>query len=408
MTHTKARHELDYLGSASLPFDSYTEDSAKFSHRLHYRVSPYTRWSTIGLLIVLGLSFCFATVSVADQQIHRRRGSSDASNLCRKMGAALVECVRDGKIEEGIKCDQYLDTLLARSDSGWENLMSTVEVARFRKQPQKAIATVERILTEFPEAKFSHLTNPGRIVGQFWIASIALESGDYARAHIAYTTLLRETELLTDRRMADFVRIDVALLQADLFANTGKEAEAINILRARPTSPLPDDSYWNWGNYLLSRLENGVGPSRDKLRQTESLRKVHDLFVSCILAMHGIAVQDTPYPNGSGMYIYSLRVAADKTRKGVEAEAARLLLGIEYATRENDLAKAKAVFDELVHSDSFLAPEAGLWQIRCLRKDQKAGGATIETAPLVQELKARFPGYAPAIDECGKESAPGK
>ncbi|MBI5093943.1 MAG: hypothetical protein HZB26_16070 [Candidatus Hydrogenedentes bacterium] len=357
---------------------------------------------TIAMLLCVALRY-----PPVAAQIQQPVDSPEARQLCEQMGHALGKYVVDGSNEEGVKCDQLIDTILARQDLTSDHLQAVAQVARMRKQPQKAISAIERALAQYPDAKFPMLAMPGRIVGQCWIASIARQNGDLQRARTAYEAVMQDAYTRGEGEENRGFRILVSLLQADCFVASGDADKARQTLRTVPSTRSPYASPVEWTDFYQENLEKGSEQARQARRQTPILRSLSLPMAEAILIQNGVGMAPILLTYGDASHdhevlLYAVRQAAGSKQSGIEGEAARYFLGMEYLNKTNDFAKAKGYFEALSKSDSFFAPEAGLRLLECTKKEQKAKNVAVDTASLVQELKARFPGYAPAIDEVNK------
>jgi tetratricopeptide (TPR) repeat protein len=97
----------------------------------------------------------------------------------------------------------------------------------------------------------------------------------------------------------------------------------------------------------------------------------------------------------------SLDMAIECRRSPIDRSLAQFELARVFE-RKKEAARAEKYYGDLLASDSFFAPEGGVF----LADFQKRQGSADEAKKTYEKIKQRFPGYAKYVDELAKDPAP--
>lgn len=107
-------------------------------------------------------------------------------DICKK----TISWLSDANDLAGAECDRLADSLLSLHKPSVRSYLIAAQVANLREKPNKAISILEELISKYPNENAIIMSHPVKIVGRFWIATIAKQSGDIVKAKDVYENLL--------------------------------------------------------------------------------------------------------------------------------------------------------------------------------------------------------------------------
>ena len=142
-------------------------------------MKSYIKFVFADLVILAGTIFA-AGINQSDPNNRGKR--LQKFKIERALGEKVLSWLSDGNDLDGAECDRLADSLLSLEEPGVRSYLIAAQVANLREKPQKAISILEALISKHPDENAVVMNLPVRIVGRFWIGTIARQSEDIAKA----------------------------------------------------------------------------------------------------------------------------------------------------------------------------------------------------------------------------------
>lgn len=384
------------------------------------------------MLITAGLLLaCAAVFALGSEKAESIKSSENQSRpvnweqrskeheIERDLCKAVISWLADGNDLAALECDRLVDSLLATGEPTVRAYFIAASVANLRNKPRIAISSLEKAIEKYPDDKAPiRIHIPTKIIGCFWIANIAKQSGEIKQAQSIYKTLL---SILSTTENVKGVRDKVGLIMLCQFYLAEIESEqlqnnqkALSHLKAieeveKPTGLREHrgagyDLCKSWANYESTRITRGTGKANLELSPVSEPMSAYILAVQHLL-ITGISGEPlVGSRKGMNIMMYRLidRAIQSKYSK-VDKDLAMLGYGYDQHYRGN-FEKAEELFSSLFQRDSFFSPVAGI----SLAQVKKAKGKTAEAEATLERLITKYPGYkslAVKVKESWKNNA---
>lgn len=329
----------------------------------------------------------------------------------KALGEKVISWLSDANDAAGAECDNLADSLLAQAEPGVWSYFIAAQVANLREKRDKAISILENVIGRYPDEKAPiGIHVPVKIVGWFWIGTIAKQSGDIAKAKNVYETILQNLENTKNLEGKGALQITCNLYLAEIESQHLKRKdlalarlEAIQHIK-KPAGPLGVgyDIYKSWAAYQHTRI------SRGKTQATQELVAHPEMTLAPLSAVGQLklcGLSGAPLTGCGGMdkrINIVTNILVDRTVKStassLERSFVRLGYGFDQQYKKN-FTKAEKHYSALFEEDSYFSPVAGLLLAGC----KKAQGKTAEADSILEQVRAKYPGYDSVVTEL-KES----
>jgi len=338
-------------------------------------------------------------VSLQKYRIEKALGQNVISWLCDANDAAAVEC------------DRLADSLLSLEEPDVRSYFLAAQVARLRQKSDKAITIMENVISIYPDEKSPTMAFPVKIVGRFLIGTVAKQSGDIKKAENVYKAILEELKNIEDSRGKEGLTMICNLYLAEIESLHLKRndlalarLESIQQIK-KPTGHghwgIQFEVYKGWAAYEHTRISKG------KTQAVQQLVMHPDMMAAPFVA--GTQLNLCGLTGGPLDGIGSdkrINVVADtlfdravrNVSSPIDKSLARLGHGFDQQYRKK-FTRAEMHYSALFEEDSYFSPMAGLLLAHC----KKAQGKTTEADGILEEVKAKYPGYDSAVTKL-KES----
>jgi hypothetical protein len=361
------------------------------------------RGAKLLLAVVVALAgTCFASganqprpvnqdIALQKYRIEKALGQEVISWLCDVNDAAAVEC------------DRLADLLLSLEEPDVRSYFLAAQVARLREKPDKAITIIENVISIYPDEKSPTMAFPVRIVGRFLIGTAAKESGDIKRVENVYKAILEELKNMEDSRGKGGLMMICNLYLAEIESLHLKRNDlALARLEAIQQIKKPAghwgtqfEVYKGWAAYEYTRISKG------KMQAVQQLVAHPEVMAAPLVAATQLKLCGlTGGPlNGLGSD-KRINVVADTlidrvvrdVASPIDKSVARLGYGFDQQYKRK-LAEAEMYYSPLFEEGSYFSPVAGLYLADC----KKAQGKTAEANGILEEVRAKYPGYDSAV-----------
>lgn len=275
------------------------------------------------------------------------------------------------------------------------------KIAWLSGRPSEAIAVLEGLVEKYPESATREPGLPVIVSGNFWMATIARQYGDFTRAKRAYSDVERRVE--TDDKLSSLVTL-CYLYEAEIeYEAMGNKEAALDLLEKAKAVPLPQALQGRYNifpdllDFQILRLTKGPEEARLSLKGNHPKTDDAVLLAIGTMQIEGMAANEVFHSDPRGQVILdeaALESATQCRTSPMDREMAQMVLGFSYQ-HSSDPQRAETCYRDLFAGDSFFAPEAGV----CLAVFHKQQGNAEQAAKILAELKQRFPGYAERADE---------
>lgn len=360
-----------------------------------------------GLLILAGAGFASGTNEspVVNQDM--------STMFFRKaLSEMVISWLTDGNDLAGAECDRLADSLLSLEEPDVSSYFIAAQVAWLREKPKKAIAILEDAIRKYPDER-APIPSPVRIVGRFWIGTIARYSGDMAKAKNVYETLLTiiarpgYIEGLDDKggvmMICNLYLAEIESLHLKRNDLALARLEAIERIK-KPAGQLVVgyDIYKGWAAYEHIRITKGKSQATQQLIMYPEMDFALMRAAEGQLMLCGISGSLLAYYPLSDKRDVIERALFDRVIKSavspIDRSLARLIYGNAYQDKAC-FAEAEEYYSALFEEDSYFSPVAGLGLAQC----KKAQDKTIEAESILEQVRIKYPGYDSAVTKL-KES----
>jgi len=365
----------------------------------------YIKLIFAGLMIVAGSRFVAAT-NQSDPNNREKR--LQKYRIKKALGEKVISWLSDANDSAAVECDKLADSLLAQAEPDVWSYYIAAQVAYLRGKPDKAILILEDVISKHPDKKSAVMAFPVRIVARFWIATIAKQSGDITKAENAYKAILENLKNLKGLRGKEGLTMICNLYLAEIESLHLKRNDlALTRLEAIERIKKPAghwgiqyELYKGWAAYQHTRIFKGRSQAAQELG---SYPEHAPSLVATQLKLVGII--DVPLAGCCGRDKRADLIgktffdrAIQSTTSSIDRSLVRLFYGYVYEANKN-FGEAERHYSALLEEDSYLSPMAGL----CLAHCKEAQGKTAEAESVLEQVRAKYPGYDSAVTEL-KES----
>lgn len=364
-----------------------------------------------GLVILAGTIFAADANQLYPANLEK---GQQERKMHRDLCKTVISWLSDGKASEGIECDKLADSLLSLEEPSVKSYLIAAQVANLREKPKKAISILEGLISKHPDENAVVMNFPVRIVGRFWIATIAKQSADITKAHNAYKAILEELKNLEDLRGKEGLTMICNLYLAEIESKCLKRKDlALARLEAIKKIEKPAghwgeqyEVYKHWAIYEHARISKGKDQAARKLITYPEFT-ISPLVAATQAKLCGISSKLFPdYPPSDKRSDVIGKALLDRvinsTVSSIDRSLVRLIYAIVHQQR-SQLAEAKKNYPEaekeyteaakyylaLFEEDSFFSPLAGL----CLAQVKRAQDKTAEADSILEQVKVKYPGY---------------
>jgi len=314
----------------------------------------------------------------------------------------------DGNDLAVLECDRLADSLLTTGEPTARAYFIAAQVANLRNKPQIAISSLEKAIEKYPDDKAPiRIDIPTNIVGCFWIANIAKQSGEIKQAQSIYKTLLSilsTTENVKGVRdkggLIMLCQLYLAEIESEQLQNNQKALSHLKAIEEveKPTGLRGHrgavyDLSKSWANYESTRITRGRGKANLELSPVSEHMSAYILAVQHLL-ITGIAGEPL-VGSRRGMNIMMDRLidrAIQSKYSRVDKDLAMLGYGYDQHHKGN-FEKAEEHFSSLFQRDSFFSPVAGM----SLARVKKAQNNTDDANKVLEQVKLKHPGYGTVV-----------
>lgn len=353
-------------------------------------------------LITLHILVFFASVGLAEDSINMTAEEYyDDFKLFKALTSNVVV-----SLDAQFKCDKSSDDILLSAKNKVLAGFTSAKVAWLQNRPTKAINLLENLIQEHGKANSGQEFVPTvAIAGNYWIATIARHYGDGPRAQKAYADVLKD--VLEDKKVSTlsvYCYLYEAEMESTLFMRKDLALEALEKIKKMPPLTQKSDEGWEifqeWADYQIATLKNGVAEARSQIKGRAIKSEMVPIIADAQLAISGVRGR-----TGCDVFIdrqhidvrlEALQSVLEIRTSPIDQSLAQVLLGAKFAKK--DAMKAEKYYGALFASDSFFAPEGGIFLAQCQRKQGKVDEANKTFA----KVKQIFPGYQKLVDELTK------
>ena len=342
----------------------------------------------------------FGADSVDNEMRDWEKGQQERM-MSRELARAVVSWLADANEAAGVESDRLTDSLLQLAEPSARAYFMAAQAARLRGKPDKAIQILEMAVAKYPEEKAPiGLVVPVKIVGRLWIASIAKQSSNLAKAKSVYETLLKDVTGVEGREGL-MLSCNLYLVEIE-FDKLKDTPRALARLEAIARVKTPEGAkgttcafYKAQAAYTSARISKGSGWTTDQVMAVSDA-KLAPLLAVTELTLSGITgeplVGSVKGTNIVAETLVNRTIAAGASR--IEMDLARLGYGFDQQYKK-DFAKAEKYYSALFQDESFFSPLAGIHLAMC-KKDQ---GRVDEANKILDEVVAKYPGCKQLVSE---------
>jgi len=293
------------------------------------------------------------------------------------------------------ECGKIASELVADPEHRVHADFMAAKIAMLRGDPTAAIEILDNLVARATDETAPLMNVSAKVVGSMWKGTVARYHGDFHAARAAYARASSEDP--GDLRVKGIIRIMCHLYLAEIEAACSRKKEMVEQLRLAKAVPPPEGEnakgmhsfYCDWAEYLL-KVSNTSATEAQK-----SLTGSHQRLEACWLAtmVHlmtiGIGVTEALFEDAGSSLPASMNLALRNRASAIDRSIALFASGYFAAEDREDLRQAEAYFARVFGSDSFLAPEGGIWLLIAQVRQGNDQGADAT----VGAIEKRFPGY---------------
>jgi len=329
------------------------------------------------------------------------------AKIKQELMKAVLSWLSDGNVRAGDECDRLVHALLTTGEPSVHACFMGAQVANLRGKPLEAISAIEGAIEKYPDERAPvGLRVPTKVWGCFWIANLAKESGDMARAKRVYEDLLStlkdmQTSDVATYKTESIMTCELLLAEMEREHGQGKQ-KALSYLKAAEDAGEAGGARragialrQSWVRYESTRATKGSAVANAELPP------VSDAFPAYELAAHHLfltGISGSPLAGYvKGMNVVT-KILVDRTVEGkhsqVDRDLARLGYGYDQHHKGN-LEEAEKYFASLFEDDSFFSPVAGISLARVKKAQQDTG----EARAVLDRVQSKYPSYDSVVTE---------
>lgn len=328
--------------------------------------------------------------------------------LRKEIAKATLAWLQDQNEPARLEADQLTNLLLEQDQLSVKSYFIAAQSASLCENYQKAISILQDVIEKHPDEKAPVFDLPVKIVGRFWLATVAKQSGDIDKAKSVYELILTDMEALKMKQGGESIAMICNLYLAEIESEQQNQDIALARLRSVKQPKLPAKGEWvmlynvyiDWATYEINKRiqkEKAAAALRgDKETMGPALMvAVHHVSLSGInsLPLSDYILDETGEILLDAVFNRAINNGASKIDKNLS----RLVAGYEKA-RAKRYTEAEKYYFDLYKGDSYFSPIAGISLARCKRMQNK----TAEADSLLEQVRARYPGYDSAVIELKK------
>jgi hypothetical protein len=333
-----------------------------------------------------------------------REGVFEEREFRRDLVAAFVGWAESGSRSDGRECDSLVEWVSEIERPGVETLFHAAQFAHLRGKTKRAVSLLDKAIDTYPDAKARGMGMPVKISARLWKGSMQRQCGDGAGAVETYEGLKRILNM--DERDHRFVLAICCLNIAQVASKSNRdrelfvrETDALLAMEKGSDTNVAEcvDLYQKWALYARARKARGKSRA---LREMAAVQSISGLGAIGYANVNGMF----PYDAGAAISELTWKRLAKKVyamRYGdFDKGAMRLVLGFSYWTNE-DHERCDEYLEGLWKDRSFFSPVAGV--LLAVSTSQQGKGA--EALAILDEVAAKYPGYAEIVEERKKQIA---
>ena len=366
----------------------------------------YVKLISFGLMVLISGTFAFA-VNRLDLRDREKRGQEHS--LRKEIAKATLAWLQDQNEPDRLEADQLITLLLEQDQLSIKSYFIAAQSASLCENYQKAISILQDAIEKHPEEKGPGFDLPVKIVGRFWLATVAKQSRDIDKAKNVYESILTDMETLEMKKGGESIATICNLYLAEIESQQQNKDIALDRLRSVKQPKLPAQGEWvmlynvyvDWATYEINKRiqkEEAVAALRgDKETMGVALMvAVRHLSLSGIdsLPLGDYIYDETGEILRDAIYNRAINNGASKIDKNLS----RLVAGY-IELRAKRYTEGEEYFFDLYKGESYFSPIAGISLARCKRMQNKAA----EADSVLEQVRAKYPGYDSAVTEL-KES----
>jgi len=330
----------------------------------------------------------------------------EASAQIQRELAAMRQIEADSKtwVEAADRCRSATDRLLDDPRHRVEAEFMAAKVAMLRGESRAAILVLDEIIRGRRNDKCPSLNISADIAGLLWKGTVARHSGDLKAARDVYKEVIRRRPEAR-RPGGGYLDIVCRMYLAEIaYASDRGAGEVAKILTEARSVWTPEEKQWKsvhsfyvkWLGYWVAAMNGGSEAAQRDLVCTSEGLALRPLIAAHHLEVVGITGEPRVlfWDGNDLLYLKSLRMATENVASKMDRDLALLFAGFLHQSR-NGLIQACDHYKRLYESDSFFAPDAGIFLLRILRKR----GEKAAVSGVLERIATRFPGYKRLANE---------
>ena len=364
----------------------------------------YTKIFSFAICVFINVN-CFADESQFVTTITPERQKEFL--IERDLGKAAMSWLADNNELAALECDKFVDSLLAVREPTVRTYFLEAQVAYLRQNPKKAISALKKAIEKYPDEIAPNMSYPVRIVGRFWIATIARQSDDFAQAQKIYESILKELNSLEDKEILLMI-CNLYLAEMDLDHQKNKK-DAISKLNSSNSIPRPSgqranryDFYRTWTQYNINEISFGKEQAAQQNIQNNTEVFNNYMWIVYQLELVGIVASPIAGCCGSdrraeeiGKTFYERILQSSKS--SIDDDIVRFICGFVYQQKKN-YSEAEKHYSQLFNKDAFLSPVAGIYLAQCKKNQNDVG----EAENVLKRVESKYPGYSSVVTQIRK------
>jgi tetratricopeptide (TPR) repeat protein len=356
-------------------------------------------------LLVFVLCFVSSSVSMAGGTQNEITISPERQReflIERDLGKAVMSWLADNNAPAALECDKLVDKLLAVREPTARTYFLEAQVANLRQNPKKTISALEKAIEKYPNEIAPNMTFPIRIIGRFWIGTIARHSGDWTQAQKMYESILNEPNSLEGKEIYSMVsNLYLAEIYSDQLKNNKEALSKLNSCKSIPKLSEQRaeqyDFYSTWSQYKLNEISQGNEQAIKKINPNTTEVFSNYMWIVYHLELVGIVASPLAGCCGSdrrkeeiGRTIYDRILQSGKS--SIDESIVRFIYGFVYQQNKK-YSDAEKYYSQLFNKETFLSPIAGIYLAQCKKIQNKTDDAN----NVLDQVIKKYPGYESAV-----------
>ena len=329
--------------------------------------------------------------------------------LRKKIAKATVAWLQDQNEPDRLEADQLIDLLLEQDQLRVESYFIAAQSASLCENYQKAISILQDVIEKYPDEKAPGFDLPVKIVGRFWLATVAKQSGDIDKAKSVYESILADMEALEMKQGGESIAMICNLYLAEIESEQQNKDIALARLRSVKQPKLPAQGEWvglyntyiDWAKYEINKRvqkEKAAAALRGDKKTIGLAHMVAMLHVS-LSGIYSLPLSDYILDERGKILLDAVFNRAIKNEASkIDRNLSRLVAGY-VKERAKSYTEAERYFFDLYKGDSYFSPIAGISLARCKRMENK----TVEAVSILEQVRTKYPGYDSVVTDL-KES----